>query len=116
MDRQRRIVFREIPPALRFIVDEMAPHRPVGSPVVMTAQMRQLTAVATVPHVTPQVLPAIAPPATMSGFVIAGSAAYAEHVAGGFVYTDQTVTSLHRLFDSLGAECYRASQSAALSG
>jgi uncharacterized protein DUF5753 len=80
----------------------------------MATQMRQLTAVATMPHVTLQVLPAIAHPATASGFVLADNAAYAEHVADGFVYTDQIVTSLHRLFDSLRAECYRASESAAL--
>ena len=42
------------------------------------------------------------------------TAAYAGHVAGGFVYTDQTVATLCRLFDSLRAECYRASESAAL--
>jgi hypothetical protein len=77
-------------------------------------QMRQLGAVAAMPHVTLQVLPTIAHPAIMSGFHIAGNAAYAEHVVGGFVYTDQTVTSLHRLFDSIRAECYRASESAAL--
>jgi transcriptional regulator with XRE-family HTH domain len=114
MERQRRIVFRDTPPASCFIVDEAALHRLVGSPAVMETQMRQLTAVAALPHVALQVLPAIAHPATMSGFVIADNAAYAEHVAGGFVYTDQTVTSLHRLFDTLRAECYRASESAAL--
>jgi hypothetical protein len=52
------------------------------------------------------------PPAAL--FVVADDAAWCEHVAGGFVYTDQTVTSVLRLFDSLRAECYRASESAAL--
>ena len=66
------------------------------------------------PDITIQVLPAVAHPATASGFLVADNAAYAEHVAGGFVYTDQTVRTLLRLFDSLRAECYRASESAAL--
>ena len=36
--------------------------------------------------------PAVAHPANASGFVIADDAAWCEHVASGFVYTDQTVT------------------------
>ena len=52
MDRQRRIVFRDAPPATCFIVDEAALHRLVGTPAVMVTQMRQLVAVAAMPHVT----------------------------------------------------------------
>lgn len=114
MERQRRIILRDSPPTMCFIVDEAALHRLVGSPAIMTTQMRQLCAVAAMPDITIQVLPAVAHPATASGFLVADDAAYAEHVAGGFVYTDQTVRSLLRLFDSLRAECYRASESAAL--
>jgi hypothetical protein len=114
MERQRRVISRDTPPAAWFVVDEMALYRPVGSPAIMATQMRQIAALAALPDVTVQILPAIAHPATASGFVIADDSAWCEHVAGGFVYTDQTVTSLLRLFDSLRAECYRASESAAL--
>lgn len=51
----------------------------------------------------------------VSGFLIADDAAYTEHVIGGLVFTDaETVTVLDRLFDTLRAECYRASESAAI--
>ena len=114
MERQRRIILRDIPPAACFVVDELALYRLVGSPAVMTAQLRYLRAVAAMPDVTVQVLPAIAHPANASGFVIADDAAWCEHVAGGFVYTDQTVRALLRLFDTLRSESYRASETAAL--
>jgi len=79
----------------------------------MAAQMRQLAAIAVLPKVTIQVLPAVAHPANASGFIIADdSAAYAEHVAGGYVFTDeQTVSAIVVRFDSLRAESYRASES-----
>jgi hypothetical protein len=75
----------------------------------MAAQMRQLSAIAVMPTVTMQVLPAVAHPANASGFVIADDeAAYAEHVAGGYVFTDeQTVSAIMVRFDSLRAESYR---------
>jgi transcriptional regulator with XRE-family HTH domain len=116
MERQRRVILCEIPPTAWFVVDELALYRLVGSAGIMTAQLRQLAALAAMPDVTVQVLPAIAHPATASGFVVADDAAWCEHVAGGFVYTDQTVRLVLRLFDSLRAECYRASESAALIG
>jgi hypothetical protein len=72
---------------------------------------------ARLPHVTLQVLPAIAHPATQSGFMVGDGAAYAEHVAGGYVFTDQeTATSIERLFDTLRGECYRVSESLAIIG
>ncbi len=114
MERQRRVILRDIPPAACFVVDEMALYRLVGTPAVMTAQLRYLRAVAAMPDITVQVLPAVAHPANASGFVIADDAAWCEHVAGGFVYTDQTVRALLRLFDTLRSESYRASETAAL--
>jgi transcriptional regulator with XRE-family HTH domain len=114
MERQRRVLLRdEDPPAAWFVVDEMALYRNVGSTEVMAAQMRQLSAIAAMPTVTMQVLPPVAHPANASGFVIADdSAAYAEHVASGYVFTDeQTVSALMVRFDSLRAESYRASES-----
>jgi hypothetical protein len=109
-----RIILRYSPPTMCSIIDETALHLRVGSPDIMATQMRQLTAVAAMPRRHRPGPPAIAHPATASGFVIADDAAYAEHAACSFVYTDQTVRSLLRLFDSLRAECYRAFESAAL--
>jgi hypothetical protein len=114
MDRQRRVLFQaDDPPAAWFVVDEVALYRCVGSAQVMAGQLRQLASIAAMPSVTMQVLPAVAHPANASGFVIADDgAAYAEHVAGGYVFTDeQTVSALMARFDSLRAESYRASES-----
>ena len=115
MERQRRVLMREDPPSAFYIIDHAALYRLVGSAEVMAGQMRHLSAVAAMPNVTVQVLPAVAHPATQSGFLIADDAAYTEHVLGGLVFTDdQTVTALERLFDMLRAECYRASESLAI--
>ena len=114
MERQRRVILRGIPPTACFLIDEMALYRLVGTPAVMTAQLRHLTAIAAMPDITAQILPAIAHPANASGFLIADDSAWCEHVAGGFVYTDQTVRALLRLFDTLRSESYRASETAAL--
>jgi transcriptional regulator with XRE-family HTH domain len=114
MERQRCVLLRDTPPAAWFIVDELSLYRLVGSPAIMTAQVRQLIAMATMPDITIQVLPAVAHPANASGFVIADDATWCEHVASGFVYSDQTVARLQRLFDTLRSESYRASETAAL--
>jgi len=62
----------------------------------MAAQLARLREAAAMPGVTLQVLPAVAHNANASGFIVADdAAAYAEHVAGGYVFTDeQTVTAL----------------------
>ena len=81
------------------------------------ALRRRLSEAAAMPLVTLQVLPAVAHNANASGFIVAddAAAAYAEHVAGGYVFTDeQTVTSLALRFDSLRGECMKVSESAAL--
>jgi transcriptional regulator with XRE-family HTH domain len=112
MERQRRLFARDVPSW--FIVDELSLYRQVGTPQSMTAQMRHLAAVAALPSVTLQVLPAVAHPATGSEIIIADESAYAEHAASGFVYTGETVAALARIFDSLRSECRKASESAAL--
>jgi hypothetical protein len=115
MARQQRAFFREEPPSAWFVVDEMALYRRVGSQETMAAQMRHLADVAALPNVTLTVMPAVIHPANESGFVIADNAAYAEHVVGGYVFTDkETVNSLGMRFDTLRAESYRASDSLAL--
>jgi len=115
VERQRRVLARDEPAKVIFLVDELALYRQVGTPAVMAAQMRHIAATAAMPHVTVQVLPAVAHPANASGFVIADDAAWCEHVAGGYVYTDdQTVSALTTRFDTLRGECYRVSESLAL--
>jgi hypothetical protein len=115
MERQRRVIARDDPPSAWFVVDELALYRLVGSTEIMAAQMRQLLAVAALPRVTLTVMPAVAHPANASELIIADDAAYAEHMAGGFTYTDEeTVSALAVRFDSLRGECYRVSESAAL--
>jgi hypothetical protein len=114
MERQHRVLDRENPPPTWISVDEMALYRLVGSHRVMAAAMSHLL-VAARPPVTLTVMPAIAHAANASGFVLADDAAWCEHLAAGGVYTDpQIVSSLAARFDSLRAESYRASESAAM--
>jgi transcriptional regulator with XRE-family HTH domain len=113
MERHRRLFEREL--RAWFIVDEPSLSRLAGTPATMAGQMHRLLEVASMPNVTVQVLPAIVHPAGASGFVITDTAGYVEHVTGGYVFTEpETVTRLDILFDTLRAECYRASESAAI--
>jgi len=115
MTRQQRVLFRDDPPSAFYIIDHAALYRLVGSPGVMAAQMTHLADFASRPNVVMQILPAVAHPATQSGFLIADDAAYTEHIVGGLVFTEaETVTSLEIMFDTLRTECYRASESAAI--
>src|SRR5690348_14456817 len=102
---------RDCAPLAWFLVDQLALYRLVGSPEIMAIQMRHLLEVAALPNVTLQILPAVANPGVTSGFVIADESAYAEHVAGGFVYTGEAVAGLMRIFDNLRTEAYRGSES-----
>jgi hypothetical protein len=115
MERQRRVMARDDPPSIWFVIDELALYRLVGSTEIMAAQLRRLLAVAALPRVTLSVMPAVAHPANASELIIADDVAYAEHMARGFTYTDdETVSALAARFDSLRGECYRVSESAAL--
>lgn len=117
LERQKRVLHRDSPPFVWVGVDELSLYRLVGSPLVMTAQMEHLLAVAALPRVTMQVLPAVAHPVNASELIVADGAAYAEHVWQGFTYTDEdTVTSLTRRITTIQAECYRASESIQLIG
>jgi transcriptional regulator with XRE-family HTH domain len=112
MERQRRVLGRDDPPLARFVVDEVSLYRLVGSRETMAAQMRHILEVAAMPSATLQVLPLIAHAANASGLVVTDSAAYCEHMAGGYAYTDPViVSSLAGRFDALRDECYRASES-----
>jgi transcriptional regulator with XRE-family HTH domain len=115
MERQQRVIGRDNPPSAWFIVDELSLYRQVGTPAVMAAQLRRLLEIAAMPTITIQVLPAIAHPVNASGFLLADEAAWVEHAAGGFVYTEREIVSgLALRFDTLRGECYRVSESAAL--
>jgi transcriptional regulator with XRE-family HTH domain len=116
MARQQRVLGRDDPPTVACIIDHVALYRGVGSAETMAAQMRHVLEVASRPNVTLQLLPPVAHPATASELIIAdNSAAYCEHLAAGGVYTeDDTVTRLELIFTTIRAECYRASDSAAI--
>ena len=80
---------RDDPPAAWFIIDELSLYRQVGSAPEMTAQFRHLLEIAAMPTITMQVLPAVAHPVNASGFLMADDAAWIEHAASGFVYTEK---------------------------
>jgi hypothetical protein len=114
MARQQRVLFRDDPPASWFVVDEMSLYRLVGSAEVMAAQMRHVAEVGRLPHVTMQILPAVAHPANASEFIVTDNAAYVEHLVGGLVYTEgETVTTVERLFARILSESEKASESLA---
>ena len=58
------------PPAAWFLVDYFALLRGVGTPETMASQMRYLTAVARLPHVTIQVVPGTAHAGMLGGFTV----------------------------------------------
>ena len=115
MERQRRVLYRDVPPDLWFVIDQLSLYRCVGSAEITAAQMRHLAEVAAMPNVTMQILPATEHPANASEFIATDGAAYAEHVVSGYVFTDeQTISSLNKLFSTLLSECFRASESLAM--
>jgi transcriptional regulator with XRE-family HTH domain len=114
MDRQQRILYRDDPPHVWFIVDEAALYRRVRSAQVMAEQCGHLLAVSRLSHVTMAVMPAIEHCAHESGFIVADNAAYSESVASRGVHMDQTVPELLARFGSLQGECYRAAESVAM--
>jgi transcriptional regulator with XRE-family HTH domain len=110
-ERQERVLRRVPAPDAVILVDELALSRVVGGPAVMAAQLGHVLDVAALPSVTVQVAPAVALP-THTFLMLADGAAYCEHGAGGYVYTDPVVAgSLSARFEALRAECYRASES-----
>jgi transcriptional regulator with XRE-family HTH domain len=115
MERQRRVLGREKPPSVTLLVDESALYRQVGTAEVMAAQLGRLLEVAAMPSVIMQVMPEVAHASVASGYLIADDAVWCETVIVGGTYTDpETVTATVLRFDTLRAECYRASESLAL--
>jgi transcriptional regulator with XRE-family HTH domain len=115
MARQKRVLFREDPPAVTCIVDHTALYRLVGSPDVMAEQLRHLLEVASMPHVTLHVMPAVAHHAVTSEMIIADHrAVYTEDLSGGRVHEGETAARLDQLLTTIASEAYRASDSAAI--
>lgn len=113
MDRQRRLFAREVRAC--FVLGESCLSRLSGTPEIMAEQLDHLLKVAARPNVTVQLLPHVVHPATASSLLITDTAAYTEHLMGGYVYTDPAaVMRLEVLFDALRAECRPASNSAAV--
>jgi hypothetical protein len=103
MARQQRVLLRDDnPPAAWFLVDYFALLRAIGTPDVMAGQLRHLAAVASMPHVTVQVVPGGGHAGLAGGFTVTDRAAYAESVIRGQVFEDaETVSSLSVRFDTL---------------
>jgi hypothetical protein len=117
MERQRRFWDRQPAVMTVLIVDALALYRQVGDAEVMTTQLRRLLEVAAMPNVTLQVMPAVEHPANNSGIMIADSAAWCEHAAAGYVFTDpETLRRLALRFDTLRGESCKVSESTALIG
>ena len=117
MERQRAVLLRDEPPSAWFLVDAAALRRRVGSSDIMAAQLRHLTGLARLPHVTIQVVPEIEHAGLSGGgFVVAGTlAAYSESSVSGHVFEDdETVSALLARFDNIRAEALRASDTLAL--
>jgi Domain of unknown function (DUF5753) len=81
--------------------------RGIGSPEIMAGQMRHLRAVATMPRITVQVVPAVAHAGLLGGVAVTDKAAYAESVVRGQVFEDdETISALSVRFDTLrGSAC-----------
>ena len=113
--KRQAILARDDPPATWFMADEVALRRCVGSPQVMGAQMAHLAAVARLPNVTIQVVPAIAHAGLLGGFSLTERAAYVETAVAGQVFEEtEVIASLLTRFDTLRSEALRASESLAL--
>jgi hypothetical protein len=109
---RQRVLTRDSPPVAWFLVDVVALCREIGSADVMAGQLRHLGAMARLPHVTVQLVPATGHAGFAGGFVVADSAAYAESVVAGHVYEDEeTVSGLVRRFDTIRGEALRVRDS-----
>jgi transcriptional regulator with XRE-family HTH domain len=112
--KRQAILTREDPPAAWFLVDESALRRRVGSPEIMTVQMTHLLALAQLPSVTVQVIPAIEHAGLLGGFSLTEGAAYVETAVAGQVFEDpEIIAALLIRFDTLRSEALRASESLA---
>jgi transcriptional regulator with XRE-family HTH domain len=114
---RQRVLTRDDPPTVWFLVDEAALYRRAGSPHVMIDQLRHLAAVAELPSVTVQVVPAVLHAGMSGSLAIADNAAYIDTAAGGMVFEDaETVRSLVIRFDTIRSVARPATELAAVIG
>ncbi len=114
MERQQRVVGRC---RVSYVLDRSALYRLVGSPEIMTAQLRHLLDVAVRPNVVLQVMPEMAHVALAASYALADDAVWSEHVVSGGVYTDpEIIASVAVRHDNLRGECMKVSESLALIG
>jgi hypothetical protein len=114
MERQRRVLYRDDPPRIWFVVDEVALYRYTGSPATMAEQLHHLADVASLTHVTMTVMPCQLHGANESEFIVADDAVYAEHAVAAYTFTEpETVQRMAIRFDSLRGESFRVSDSLA---
>jgi transcriptional regulator with XRE-family HTH domain len=114
MERQQRVLGRC---RVSYVLDQSALYRLVGSPEIMTAQLRHLLDVAARPNVVLQVMPEVAHVALAASYALADDAVWSEHVVSGGVYTDpEIIASVAVRHDNLRGECMKVSESLALIG
>jgi hypothetical protein len=114
MERQQRVLGRC---RVSYVLDQSALYRLVGSPEIMSAQLRHLLDVAAMPNVVLQVMPEVAHVVLEAGYALADDAVWSEHVVSGGVYTDPIiVASVATRHDNLRGECMKVSESLALIG
>jgi transcriptional regulator with XRE-family HTH domain len=110
--KRQSILTREDAPTAWLLVDEAALRRCVGSPETMAAQMSHVLAVAQLPTITIQVVPAIEHVGLLGGFSLTEHAAYVETAVAGQVFEDaEIIAGLLTRFDTLRNEALRASES-----
>ena len=56
-DRQQKVIFRDTPPSLSFMIDEAVLYRPFGSAAIMSEQLRRLQELAERPGISIKVVP-----------------------------------------------------------
>jgi transcriptional regulator with XRE-family HTH domain len=112
MERQRRVLGRC---RVSYVFDQSALYRLVGSPDTMTAQLRHLLDVSSMPSIVLQVMPEVAHDAMAANYVLADDAVWSEHVVTGGVYTDPAIVAAAAArHDILRGECLKVSESLAL--
>jgi hypothetical protein len=114
MARQKRVLYRDDPPRAHFLVDITSLRRIPAH--ITSGQLRHLLEASQRPNITIQVVPECWHAGMSGGFVLTDTAAYAESIATGQVYSgdEETVSALERRFDTLRTEAMRASESQAL--
>ncbi|MFC0865804.1 helix-turn-helix domain-containing protein [Sphaerimonospora cavernae] len=124
MERQERVLARQDPPRMHFVLNEAVIRRPAGGPAPMREQLRRLVELSETEHVTLQVLPFAAGlhPAMDGGFTLLRfpkpsdpETVYVEYWQGSVYLEDQSeVDAYVLLFDSLQARALGADETRSL--